>query len=133
MIVGARVRVELAGRLVGEEEARVVRQRARDRDALLLAAGQLVRAVVGALAEADEVEQLADARVARRGLGRRGAAGTSTFSAAVRIGMSPNDWKMKPTVSRRTSTSSVLAERRDLAPVDEDAARASGGRARRSG
>ena len=39
----AGVRVELARRLVGEQERRAVRQRARDRDALLLAAGQLRR------------------------------------------------------------------------------------------
>ena len=38
MIAAAGVRVELAGRLVGQEQVRVVGQRARDRDPLLLAA-----------------------------------------------------------------------------------------------
>ena len=43
--------VERAGRLVGEEDMRVVDERARDRHALLLAAGQLRRLVPGALGE----------------------------------------------------------------------------------
>ena len=38
-------RVEIAGRLVGQQDARRVGDRARDRDALLLAAGELRRAV----------------------------------------------------------------------------------------
>ena len=42
----ARPRVEVAGRLVGQQDRRVVDQRARDRDALLLAARQLVRMVI---------------------------------------------------------------------------------------
>ena len=37
-------RVEIAGRLVGEQEPRRVRDRARNRDALLFAAGQLAPA-----------------------------------------------------------------------------------------
>ena len=37
--------VEVAGRLVGDDQRRIGDQRARDRDALLLAAGQLVRVV----------------------------------------------------------------------------------------
>ena len=39
------VRIEIAGRLVGEEQARRVGDRARDGDALLLAAGQFGRTV----------------------------------------------------------------------------------------
>ena len=56
--LGAGARVELAGGLVGEEQRRPVGERARDGDALLLAAGQLRRAVALALREADVVEQL---------------------------------------------------------------------------
>ncbi len=48
--------VEVAGRLVGHEELRLARERARDRDALLLAAGKLARIVRRALREADAVE-----------------------------------------------------------------------------
>ena len=41
----AGLRVEVAGRLVGQQDRRIVHERARDRDALALAAGQLVRPV----------------------------------------------------------------------------------------
>ena len=45
------LRVEVAGGLVGEDDARVVGDGARDRHALLLAAGELARARVRQLAE----------------------------------------------------------------------------------
>src|SRR5687767_11192760 len=48
----ARVRVEVPGRLVGEDHRRVVQERARDGDALLLSAGELARAVLHAVGEA---------------------------------------------------------------------------------
>ena len=56
--MAGRVRVEVAGRLVGEQHARSVGDGAGDRDALLLAARQLGRPV---------------RRAARRGRGSRGA------------------------------------------------------------
>ncbi len=49
-------RVEVAGRLVGEEDRRVVDQRAGDGHALALAAGELVGLVVHALAEPDPLQ-----------------------------------------------------------------------------
>ena len=42
-VVGG-ARIEIAGRLVGQQQARRVGDRARDRDALLLAAGELAPA-----------------------------------------------------------------------------------------
>ena len=64
-------RVEVAGRLVGEEQRRLVHQRAGDGDALLLAAGELARQVVLAVGQADGGERrqgaaalLAERRVA---------------------------------------------------------------------
>ena len=45
--------VELGGRLVGEEDRRLGGQPTGDRDALLLAAGQLLDEVVAGLAEAE--------------------------------------------------------------------------------
>ena len=45
--------VELAGRLVGQDEERLLDQGPGDRHALLLAAGELVGAVVEPVAEAD--------------------------------------------------------------------------------
>ena len=50
--------VEVGGRLVGEDERRVVRESTRDRDPLLLTARQVTRPVVHAVGQADVVEQL---------------------------------------------------------------------------
>ena len=52
------LRVEIAGRLVGEQDGRVVDERACDGDALLLAAGELAREVVLAALQPEEVERL---------------------------------------------------------------------------
>ena len=51
------LRVEGAGGLVGEQHLGVAGQGAGDADALLLAAGELGRVVLGLVGEADEVEQ----------------------------------------------------------------------------
>ena len=52
--------VEVAGRLVGEDDLRAARQRAGDGDALLLAAGELGRAVLEPVAEADGVDDVVE-------------------------------------------------------------------------
>jgi len=54
-------RVEVAGRLVGEQERRVAGDGARDRDALLLAAGELRGHVLHARGEAHQLERAVDA------------------------------------------------------------------------
>src|SRR5919108_2420149 len=46
-------RIEVPGRLVGEENRRVVHERACDRHTLLLPAGQLVRMMIGTVAESN--------------------------------------------------------------------------------
>ena len=53
----ARARVEVAGGLVGQEELRLEDERARERHALLLAAGELAGAVEHAVREADLLEE----------------------------------------------------------------------------
>ncbi len=63
-------RIEIAGRFVGEQQARGTGQRTRDRHALLLAAGELRRIVLDARCETDAAERLLDAPLA---LGRREA------------------------------------------------------------
>src|SRR5205823_5679611 len=53
----AGARVERAGRLVGQDDARAIHDRAGDGDALLLAARELVRMMLEARAEADPFER----------------------------------------------------------------------------
>src|SRR4051812_31725362 len=59
--VRAGLAVEVAGGLVGEEEARRVAERSRDCDALLLATRELIGKVMQAVAEPDAREQLGGA------------------------------------------------------------------------
>src|SRR5262245_46097866 len=61
LVAGARV--EIAGRLIGEDYVRVVHQAAGDGDPLLLAAGKLHRAMIQPVAQADQFRQ-ADAAIA---------------------------------------------------------------------
>ena len=49
--------IEIAGRLVAEQQRRVGDDRARDADALLLAARELARVVLGAIGEADDLQR----------------------------------------------------------------------------
>ncbi len=49
--LGAGLGIQVAGRLVGQDDARLVDQRPRDGDALLLPAGQLVGPMVDAVAQ----------------------------------------------------------------------------------
>src|SRR3954468_19925540 len=55
-------RVEVAGGLVGDDQARVVDERARDRRALLLAAGQLVRRLAALGGQPDQGQDAVDGR-----------------------------------------------------------------------
>ena len=71
--------VEVAGRFVGEEQRRIVGQRARNRDALLLAAGELRRVMVRAVGQAHLGEQ-AKSRAAAASRAPAISIGTRTFS-----------------------------------------------------
>ena len=64
----ARLRVERAERLVHQQHLRIDRERARDADALLHAAGELIRPPAAGVLQADEIE------IALRGLAQLGAA-----------------------------------------------------------
>ena len=55
----AGARVEVSGRLVGEQERRTIDERPRDGHALLLTAGHLARLVVHALAKSHFFQQFA--------------------------------------------------------------------------
>ena len=54
--------VEVAGRLVGEHDGRARRQRPRDRDPLLLAAGQLAGPVADPVGQAEHLDEVVDPR-----------------------------------------------------------------------
>src|SRR5690606_40311094 len=64
--LGARDLVELARGLVGEQYARAVGERDRERDALLLPAGELGRPPVGEVADLEQLEQRGAARLSHR-------------------------------------------------------------------
>ena len=85
----AELQVEGAERLVEEQHARPVHERARERDPLLLAAGELPRLALAERAELDEVEDVLDAPLEllalRTPLRRRPKA---TLSRIVRCGKS---------------------------------------------
>ena len=53
--------VERAGRLVGEQQRRLVGERARDRETLALAAGEHAGRFLGLVGETEQVEQVAGA------------------------------------------------------------------------
>ena len=94
----ARLLVERGERLVHQQHRRVLHQAARDRDALLHAAGQLVRI---ALAEAvagrpGSAWPAARRRRSSRGVPRR-LSGNSMLSSVVSQGNRLASWKMTPT------------------------------------
>ena len=107
--------IELAGRLVGEQQPRAVGERARDRHALHLAAGELRRPMVGACGQADVLEQLARALLRASALPTPASdCGSSTFSEAVSIGSRKNRWNTKPMCRRRSRLRARVRQRRDV-------------------
>ena len=117
--------VERAGDLVEQHHVRVHRQRAGDRDPLLLAAGEAVGVLVELVGEADPVEQ-------RLGLLRASSSlrpstfswASETFSSAVLCGNRLNCWKTIPTRRRTKSSrpSVALAVAGDLLALEQDPA-----------
>ena len=78
----AHLRIERRERLVEQQHARLDRERARERDALLHAAGELVRVAVARVAEPDELEQLPDALPPVGLVACRGSSGRTRRSGA---------------------------------------------------
>ena len=126
-------RVELAGRLVGQEEPRPVGERPGDGHALLLAARELVRPVPRPLAEADELEQLAHPRVA---LARLGADEAERDLDVLGRGQERHEPERLEDERDRSGAGRRRARPRPsprLLAVDDDATATSAGRARRAG
>ena len=90
-----------------------VHERAGDGDALLLAAGELGRAVGEPVAEADALDQPVEPL--RSGLRPASVSGSRMFSSAVRTGTRLKDWKTKPRRSRRRLVSALSSSAGDLA------------------
>ena len=110
---------------VGSSATRIAglrRERARQRDALLLAAGQLRRIVVQ---RARPSPTAASSRAARSKASAAPASssGTATFSSAVMVGIRWNDWNTMPTLRprKRASASSSSAPRSVPATSDRAA------------
>ena len=99
--------VEGARRLVGDEQLRVERERPRERGALTLPAGQLVREPLAErLRQLHRLEQLVDLRRGRASASRAPVctmSGSATFCAIVSSGLKlvAGSWKTKPSSLRR--------------------------------
>ena len=79
--------IEVAGRLVAEQQRRVGDDRAGDADALLLAARQLPRVVLRALGEADDLRARSPTRLRRSAFDSFvSSSGSSTLRSAVSTG-----------------------------------------------
>ena len=97
----AQLAVERGQRLVEQQEVGLEHQRAGDRDALLLPAGQLVRPALAEPAEPDERRDSArPAPAIARASKPRIRSGKATLSAAVRCGNSASLWNTMP-IDRR--------------------------------
>ena len=107
--------VERAGRLVREQELRLVRERPGDRDPLALAARE--RGGDGrARWPIAQPEQLVAPRGSRsRGPRPRPIIGTWTFSSAVSVGIRLWNWKTNPTTAARYSDASASRSSRSPA------------------
>ena len=103
--------VEIAGRLVGHQQLRLAGERARDRDALLLAARQLLRIMRASAARGRRDRATRRAR-AVASAAPASSSGSITFSSAVNAGSSWNDWNTKPSSRWRSAAraSSSCAE-----------------------
>lgn len=85
------VTVEVAGGFIGEQQLRAAVKRARQRDPLLLAAGELYRQVMQAFAQPQLLQQRLALPRLWLSLSPRSSAGSSTFSSALRVGISIKD------------------------------------------
>ena len=126
--VAADAWIEVAGRLVAQQQARLADQRPGDRHALLLAARQLAGPMVDALASAPPARSASRARAATsaRRLPRASRAtsvGTSTFSSTEHCGSRQWSWNTNPISRLRKSASAAGVERERIAAVERDVPR----------
>ena len=103
-------RVEVAGRLVGEDQLRPVHQRARDRHALQLAARKRLRQARARSRRGRPPR--ASPRPARRRARPCSSSGRPTLCGTLRCGSTWKAWNTKPRCSRRNSRLRRLGQRR---------------------
>ena len=115
--LGADAGVEVAGRLVGEDQVGPGDQRPGDGHPLLLAAGELARPVREPVAEPDACRPPGRA-TPRSGLRPPRVSGSAMFSAAVSVGTRLNAWKTKPIRSRRSRVSALSFEPAEVGVAD---------------
>ena len=115
--LGAGPGVEVAGRLVGEDDPRPADQRAGDRHPLLLAAGELLGLVVEPVPEADGRDHRVVPVLVRLAAGDRQRE-QDVLVARSASGTRLNDWNTKPISSRRSRVSALSLSRvRSWSPI----------------
>ena len=91
------LRIEVAGRLVGQHDGGLIHQRARQRNSLLLATAQLGRAMVETLVNPQQSRDSIDVFMAAFPLPLPAISrAISMLPCAVRVGSRLNFWKTKP-------------------------------------
>ena len=117
-------RVEVAGRLVGQDHRRLGDERPGDGDALLLAARQLAGPVVGPVGEPDLLERLqARARGARRRRRRRRRAAARRCATPAGTASRLNCWNTNPMKTVADVGELVLVEGLDVVAGEAEDAR----------
>ena len=109
--LGAGSRVEVAGGLVGEDDLRPAGQGPGHGDPLLLAAGELARAVREPVARGRRCRSTWSSQ-AWSGLRPARSIGRVMFSAAVSVGTRLNAWKTKPMLVAAQQGELLLVEAR---------------------
>ena len=127
--LGAGAGVEVAGRLVGEDDRRARDERARDRDALLLAARELGGPMRAAVVEADGVDQVIDPLVVDVAAGDRERQDDVLLRR--QDGQQVEGLEDEADLLAAKLGQMVVVERRDLGAVDVDRARRRACRGRR--
>ena len=117
----AGARVEVAGRLVGEDDLGARDQGAGDGDPLLLPAGELARAGARSRSPSPTTSTMRSSQ-AWSGVRPARRIGSAMFSAAVSVGSRLNCWNTKPTRSRRSRVSCLLLQGGQVGVADPDRA-----------
>jgi hypothetical protein len=93
-------RVEVTGRLVSDDNIRLVDDGAADGDALLFAAGKLMREMSAFIAKVDEIEDVRNVEPISSSVRPAASMAKAMFSYAVLFGMRRKSWKTMPIFRR---------------------------------